>query len=273
MENAFDTPRPVRLVVAIGGGSVTVTAIETGRSTVTVEGPRADEFTVELSGDELRVIEPRQRTGFLGGRDDHRVTVTVPTGSDLATRAGSANLRAEGRFGAVQAKSGSGGVTVAEATGHVVVDSGSGAVACSAAGGDVRIRTGSGTVELGTVGGTCAISTGSGTVRLGRTEQVAVVKTGSGSTEVDHCAGELTCKSGSGAVRVRTGGRGAVRAKTASGTIRVAVPPGTPVWTEISSATGRIRSGLAPVGEPAEGQDHVALRLTTASGDIVLDQA
>jgi hypothetical protein len=50
----------------------------------------------------------------------------------------------------------------------------------------------------------------------------------------------------------------------------VGIPAGTPVWTDISSLTGRIHSTLSGAGQPAEGQDHVEVRATTVSGNVSL---
>jgi hypothetical protein len=52
--------------------------------------------------------------------------------------------------------------------------------------------------------------------------------------------------------------------------VHVGVPTGTPVWTDITTVSGRIHNALEGVGEPAEGADHVELRATTVSGDVVL---
>jgi DUF4097 and DUF4098 domain-containing protein YvlB len=66
--------------------------------------------------------------------------------------------------------------------------------------------------------------------------------------------------------------RGQLAAKNVSGDIRVGIPAGTPVWTDVSSMTGHIRSSLQSAGQPAEGQDYVELRAKTISGDILLEQ-
>ena len=72
------------------------------------------------------------------------------------------------------------------------------------------------------------------------------------------------------------GGKGAKGseggAKGASGDVRVGIPSGLPVWTDLSTVSGSIRSSLEGAGQPAEGQDHVELRAKTVSGDIVLTQ-
>jgi len=48
------------------------------------------------------------------------------------------------------------------------------------------------------------------------------------------------------------------------------VPSGTPVWTDIDTISGDVSSRLDSLGQPAEGQDYVELRLRTVSGDITV---
>ena len=52
--------------------------------------------------------------------------------------------------------------------------------------------------------------------------------------------------------------------------MRIGVPAGVPVWTDISTVSGRIRSDAEGAGQPAEGQHHIEVRAKTVSGDIVL---
>ena len=66
--------------------------------------------------------------------------------------------------------------------------------------------------------------------------------------------------------------RGQLTAKNVSGDIRVGVPAGVPVWTDITSLTGSVRSNLEGAGEPEEGQDFIELRARTVSGDVHLEQ-
>jgi len=270
MQREFDTPEPVELTVELGGGSIVVEATETGTTTVQVDGPRADDFAVEQRGDRIAVIAPRHK-GIFSGRDDHDVRVSVPTDSGLYTRTGSAELRAEGTYSKLRAKTGSGDLEIDTVTGTVVVDAGSGSITCDAVG-DLRIRTGSGSIEIGTVTGRGAVSTGSGDVTLGRTGDVVAIKTGSGDTTVGLSSADFSATAGSGGIRVDRADSGRIRGRTGSGDIAVGVPGGTPVWTDVSSNSGRVRSDLAPVGKPADGQNHVELRLQTGSGDIVLHQ-
>jgi hypothetical protein len=45
-----------------------------------------------------------------------------------------------------------------------------------------------------------------------------------------------------------------------------------PVWTDIATVSGEIRSNLTGAGKPEDGADHVELRAKTVSGDIVLTE-
>lgn len=271
MDKQFDTPEPVSLVAELGSGTLHSEATQTARSTVEITGPRAEEFTVQLAGNRLSVVAPRGR-GLFGGSDHHDVHVVIPTGSDLDTRTGSADTEATGAYGAVRAKTGSGDFEVEVAESSVVVDSGSGAVRCDSVGASLRIRSGSGDIEIGEVKGTVAISTGSGDVVVGRTRGAAGVKTGSGDVSILRAAFDLTLTTGSGNLNIAHAERGSIRGKTGSGDMRIGIPAGTPVWTDLNSQTGRVRSDLPPLGKPAAGQDYVELRLRTGTGDITLTQ-
>jgi DUF4097 and DUF4098 domain-containing protein YvlB len=273
MEQHFDTPRPVSLYVELGKGHLTVEATDTSQATIVVEGQHAEDVIVEHKGDQLAVIGPRQRMGFFGGGEPSLdITVRVPTGSDLVTKTGSADQVAWGSFGNAKVKSGSGDVELDRFTGPVIVDTGSGAVSVAEVGGDLRVKSGSGDVDAGVVQGTVAVSTGSGDITVGTAHGTAQVKSGSGDLTVTIAHGDVSLSSASGDLRVGTMQRGAFTAKNASGDIRVGIPSGIPVWTDVSSLTGRIGSDLEGAGQPGPGEDYIEVRATTVSGDIVLEQ-
>lgn len=269
MQNTFTTPDPVALYVELGAGNLTIEATETDESSVTVTGPRADEFVVELSGRNLAVVAPR---GRLFGTDSHNVRVIVPEASDVSTKTGSADTETTGPLGTVQLKSGSGDIEIDRADGTMVVVSGSGDVRCHETRGPVRIKSGSGDIDLGDVRGRTGISTGSGDVVIGVAHDTTVVKTGSGDLEVKRAEADVNLTTASGDLVVRHAPRGKITAKNVSGDVRIGIPGGTPVWTDVNSVTGAVKSDLQSVGKPADGQDYVELRATTVSGDVHLLQ-
>lgn len=135
---------------------------------------------------------------------------------------------------------------------------------------DTRVKSGSGAVDVRRADRGLSISTGSGGVALGGTRGVTTVKTGSGSLAVTAAHTDLTHTTGSGDLAVGAISAGRLQAKGASGDVRVGVPAGVAVWTDISTASGRIDSSLESSGPPQDGADHVELRVKTASGDVVL---
>lgn len=271
MHQTFDTPEPVELYVELGSGTLTVTARDTDHAEVQVEGPRAEEFTVEHRGRHLVVVPPRSR--FFGiGTDTHDVRVVVPVGSDLATKTGSADTEILGTLGQIRLKNGSGDIEVERTDGPAVIDSGSGAIRLHEAAADVRIKCGSGDVDLGDVRGTTGISTGSGDVVIGVVHERTVVKTGSGDLELKRSESDVTLTTASGELVIGHATRGRITAKNVSGDVRVGIPVGTPVWTDVNSVSGSVASNLASTGKPADGQDYVELRASTVSGDVRLVQ-
>jgi DUF4097 and DUF4098 domain-containing protein YvlB len=269
-EHHFETHRPVSLLVEIGKGSVTIVATDTTESSVEVVGRDADAVHVEQAGDQISVVAPRQRTGFLAGDSRLDVSVTVPTNSDLAVRTGSADITVDGVVATAQVRSGSGDVQVDTLGGPAVVETGSGNVRLGEARAELRIKSGSGDIEIGRTGAAVAVSTGSGDVEIGTSGGPTVVKTGSGDLEVVDAQSDVSLTTGSGDLVIRKTLRGRVTSKGASGDVRVGIVAGVPVWTDISTVSGEIHSNLTGAGRPAEGVDHVEVRAKSVSGDIVL---
>ena len=268
----FETHDPAQLYVELGKGSLHISATDTTESHVEIAGKDAEQVEVRHEGRRISVVAPRQRGGFFGGDTGLDVTITVPLTSELAVKTGSADVTVEGTVGSSEIKSGSGDVRLADLAGASLVETGSGDVSIDVANAELRIKSGSGEVEVRHTEGAVAVSTGSGDVRIGTANGPAAVKTGSGDLKVGEANTDVSMTTGSGDLVVGTAHRGRLTVKGASGDIRVGVPAGVPVWTDISTISGAIRSGLQGAGEPADGADHLELRAKTVSGDIVLDQ-
>lgn len=273
MRKTFNTPEPTSVYVEIGTGRVAVHATETDTTEVEVAGRHADDVTVEQQGDQIVVIGPR-RAGFLPFDNDNdlAVTVTLPLDSELSTKLGSADVRASGRLGAVRIKCGSGDVSLDEVGQDTVVQSGSGDIRLDTARGDLRVKTGSGSTQLGLVTASTVVVSGSGRIVIDSAAGETVAKSGSGDVRIGSTDHHVSMTSGSGDLEVASISRGSVKAKTASGDVAVGVPAGVPVWTDVSTVTGDVSSNLEGAGRPEEGQDHVEIRATSVSGDVVLTQ-
>lgn len=271
-QHQFETPAPVDLFVEIGKGTVDVTATETAGTEVQITGRDADQATVRQDGRQISVIGPK-RGGLFGGDSRLDVRITLPTGSSAVVRTGSADISVQGTLAGTQLKSGSGDVRFDTATGPLLVETGSGDIRIEAAREALKIKSGSGDIVIGELDAVTAISTGSGDVRVLTSNGQTVVKTGSGDLEVGDSTRDVSLTTGSGDLVVNRAHRGKVNAKGASGDVRIGVPAGVPVWTDISTVTGAIRSSLAGAGQPEDGADHLEVRARTVSGDVVLTEA
>ena len=99
-----------------------------------------------------------------------------------------------------------------------------------------------------------------------------MVKTGSGDLRVVDAADDVSLSTGSGDLRIDSGRQGRFTVKGASGDVQIGIPAGIPVWTDINTVSGQIRSDLEGAGEPTAGADHIEVRAKTVSGDVVLTQ-
>ena len=268
----FASPDPAQLYVEIGKGRVRVSAADTTESEVEVAGRDCELVEVQQVGGQISIVTPRQRVGFFGGDSRIEVTVTVPLMSELAIKTGSADVTVDGTVGTTEIKSGSGDVRLADLAGPALVETGSGGVSIDVANAELRIKSGSGDVSLRHAEGAVAVSTGSGDVVLGTANGPAAVKTGSGDLKIDVANTDVSMTTGSGDLLVGAARRGRFTVKGASGDVHIGIPAGVPVWTDISTISGSIRSSLDGAGEPEQGADHIELRAKTVSGDVVLNQ-
>lgn len=275
MQKTFDTPAPIDLYVELGSGDLDLRCDEVAQTTVDILGRNAEDVVVEQRGEQIVVLAPSKKMGFmvgLGSSDQLRVSVSLPHGSRLTTKLGSADVTASGRLGDTRVRTGSGDVRLDEVDGDAQLETGSGDVEIAAVHGELRIKSGSGSIEIEHLGDAAEISTGSGNVEIGRSSQAVQLKSGSGDLRVREAGEDVALSTASGDLVVDTMRRGQLAAKNVSGDIRVGIPAGVPVWTDISSVTGSVHSNLQGAGQPAEGQDYVELRAKTVSGDVLLQQ-
>jgi DUF4097 and DUF4098 domain-containing protein YvlB len=247
-----------------------VRAGECTQSTVEVTGKDADTVTVDQHGDEIVVIA--RQNGFFGSSPHLSVRVSVPTDSRLSTKLGSADVRVEGRVGETTVRTGSGDVEIDAVSADARIQTGSGDVRVGEVDGSLQVKCGSGDVSLDRAGSGTEISTGSGDVLVVSASQELVARSGSGNLRVREALEDVVLSTASGDLVVERIGRGRLSAKNVSGDISVGVPGGTPVWTDVSTMTGTVRSNLVGAGQPLPDQDFVELRATTVSGDVTLEQ-
>jgi DUF4097 and DUF4098 domain-containing protein YvlB len=272
MNRQFEAQQPIDLVVEIGKGRVRISAADTTEATVDVEGQEADEVAISFESNTLRVIGPKHAGGFFSKESHLDVQITVPTDSRAMVKTGSADIAVDGQLGDTRLKTGSGDVTCDTFSGAASIDTGSGDVAIAEAHAELQVKSGSGDISVGSCVRELNISTGSGDVEVGTANGRTVVKTGSGDLKVVTANADVSLSTGSGDLTIGTARRGKVSAKGASSDVQIGIPAGTPVWADINTVTGRVRSEIESVGAPKEGQDHIELQARTVSGDILLTQ-
>lgn len=269
----FPTAGPVELTVELGKGHLTIDTTESNHAHVEINGRDADRVRVEQRGDRLAILDHNARSAFNFTHPGFEVHVVVPAASGLALKTGSAEVTVAGTVGAAVVRTGSGRVSIDHIDGAADVTTGSGAVTLGTVRQALRVKSGSGHVSVGTALHSVVASSGSGNVAVTTAHGPVSLKSGSGDLRIAKAEDDLNLITASGDLEVGSVRRGRVVSKGASGDIRIGVPAGTPVWTDIFTGSGRIRSGLRSVGQPQGGQDHVELRARTGSGDVTLVEA
>jgi len=213
----FDTPTTVTAVVDIPAGHVTFIAADRSDTTVDVrplhaskgrDVRAAEQTAVAFADGVLRVTGEVSNRAF-GSSGSVEVTVQLPTGSRVETRAASAQLRGVGRLGDVVVESAHGDVKLDEAT-------------------SVRLATQAGDISVGRLTGPGELRTAKGNLTVDEASRGALVlDTQMGDVTVGVAAGvAASLDAGTALGRVRnaltsTGGALAleIRATTALGDI------------------------------------------------------
>ena len=243
-EYLFETHSPVNLVVEISKGNVHVRCTDTTESTVVVEGKHAEDVMRRAA----RRLDHRRRArrGRIFGDN------APPRRGDRARRQQPGRPHRQRRRPASRA----GPATASCAAAPATAPSTPSRATCSSrpaparsgstrSAATSRIKSGSGDVELGQAAGTSSISTGSGDVtvetargndgRQDRLRRPQHRRHGRRHVVQHRQRGRLD--------RARTP-RPASRVKGASGDVSIGVTAGVPVWTDITTVSGTIRSDL-----------------------------
>ena len=238
----FQASGPVRIVVHQGIGPVELVAAAVEGVDVRIDGPDADDYSVDFTADTLTIQAPpvvakvfRKAGAAISGGT--AVSIAAPVGSQLDIEVGSGAVDIRGEFGPGAVHTGAGNLDIEQVSA------------------DMRVETGAGNVTLSTV------------------SAKARVHLGAGNTRVSELSGDLTVATGAGNLHVARAVRGSLAFESAAGSATIGVPAGTPTWTKLSTLMGHVNSSLPPVGEPPEGADHLELHIQTVTGNITLQPA
>ncbi len=260
----FACSEPIDANVSIAAGTVSVTTAPTDVVTVQIHKGRAgsqagdDDYdqlstdvTVDYSDRHLVVTElPKHNLGWRS--KGLHVTITMPAGSRSGVQAASAEITCRGEYGAVDIRT---------ASGRVDVDT---------VRGPAEISTMSGSVQLNEAA-QVTVQTASGRISVRHASGDAVARTASGNIMIGAADGSVTAKTASGQIGVLSMTRGRADLNSVSGDIEVRVVPGTGVFLDLASVTGRVTSDLAESDTGGSADLHLQCR--TVSGALHVARA
>ena len=257
MQQTYDTPGDVTVVLQIAHGDIAINATDTARTSIEISGydktmpPR---ISCEPVGEGHRVtIEHRTKRGwgFSFGRGPS-FELTVPVGTRIDGTSGSAELEIRGALGSLAFRTGSGDVAFDQITGDVQIACASGDVSGRTVGGHFSFKGASGDLDIGSIGGG------------------ALVRNASGDVMVQRLDGPSTITVGSGDIELRDVGAGSVNVRAVSGDVGIGVREGMGVWMDVSSTSGDVHSGLEPAerGDASDDEPQLELTVITVSGDV-----
>ncbi|AGL18593.1 DUF4097 family beta strand repeat-containing protein [Actinoplanes sp. N902-109] len=251
----FDRSTPVTVSLRVQRGIAEVVAEDRATVRVEISPPEAAErFTVALEGDTLVVHGP-EGIGSAWRTPRADVRVRVPADSILAVKSAAADLRLLGRYALAQITGSSADVHLDHVTG------------------DASVKSASGDLTVRHVGGTLRISTSSGEIGVGDVTGDVIADTSSGDLTVQRAGGSLQASTASGDLEIGALSQGQASLKSSSGDITVGVTPGTGVWLDLETSSGKTLSDLT-MGTPAPADGPaLALKVRTASGDIDIHRA
>lgn len=270
----FRTPRPLVLDVRLPRGDVEVETVDGDETTVSLEGrgeraaKQIEQTTIRLDerGDHDELLVDAEVDDFafsakhirfrlsLDRHEALTVRVRAPHGVTLKAATGSADLRADGRYSAVETRTASGDVALGDVER------------------DARIQVASGDVKVDRVGGAFTAKTAAGDVSVGPVGGDAEVKTAAGDVHLGEVGGNVSVQSASGDLRVGSVAKGSVELKSVSGDMVVGIRRGSRVWMDVKTVTGDAHSELDAGGEDEDGP-LVELKATAMSGDIKIVRA
>lgn len=280
----FATPEPVALHVDVSGASLTLRATATDETVVEVrphnparqgDVDAAARVTVDHTPGRVTVRSPRTGIGrlrsLLGGGDRVDVQVTLPEGSALDVR-GWGEVSATGALGVVDVDSGMGDI-VLDRVERATVRTAMGDVRVERVTGAADLRTSTGTVSVRAAGGDVAARTSAGDVSVGTVRGRVRAATTAGDVRIESAGTDVTASASAGDVRIQRVEGGVVAVDSSYGRVDIGVAEGVAAWLDVEARHGAVRSELADLQAPAEGDPTVELRVRAGYGDIVLHRA
>src|SRR5262249_53908778 len=147
----------------------------------------------------------------------------------------------------------------------------SGSVEATAIAGPAMLNTVSGRIEVGDAAESVTAKTASGRVGLGRVRGDINVGTVSGRIDIGTAEASVAAQSATGRGQTDRLIRGSTGPATVSGAVEANVAPGSGIYLDLASISGRVTSDLEPAQH--EGDVDLSLKCRSASGSIKIGRA
>jgi hypothetical protein len=247
IEQTFEVGEAPRLVIAIGAGSIEVSAGPVGVIDLSLDGGRDREFEIVHGGDSVEVRRPGDAR--LSRSGSTRVRAHVPPGTTAWLTGASARIEATVPLGDAVIETASGDVNLREVE-------------------NAKIKSASGDLAIKSVSGAASLRTASGDVRIGEILDRLEVTTASGSVDVGVVGGDVVSSASSGDLAIRRYEGSDLELKSVSGDIRVGLPAGTKLSLDARSLSGSISLPERQTQPSPSERQSVRARIRTVSGDI-----
>ncbi len=248
LEKSFQVKPGGTLQVSVDDGSIIVFTSKKDEVTVHVRGSRDNNFTMDVRGNTVRVIDHG------GWNNDSPIELTVPVqfNLDLDAHAGDITVR-DDIEGNVEIRTGGGDVSLAAVTGPVNASTSGGDINAGNLNGKGRLTTSGGTVEVRS-GSDLELRTSGGDIIVGSITKSLVARTSGGEINLGDVSGDISVSTSGGDIAM-TNGKGELSLATSGGDIR------------IQSATGQVRASTSG-GDIASGRIEGSIDGRTAGGEI-----
>ena len=230
---------------------------------------------IKHDGQRLTIRAPallRPKPFFFFGRSPRiDYTLAVPRNCRASITSWSGRAEVENISGPLELIGRSGRVSAREIAGDVTVDKSSGHSQLEGIGGTVTVESKSGGVRVHRCRKTCTVKSRSGSVQVEDVQGDVDVDTRSGTAAVSDAGGAVKITARSGSIRYEGGVHGPIDIEVWSGSVRVAVEPGSVFFIDAESTHGSVRSEMPMRSESTEPPPGApTMRLRTRAGSILI---
>lgn len=274
---SYPTAGPITAAIDVQWGDIRVVARDAGATVVDVtptdpsnekDRRAAEATTVTCADGRLRVLGPKNRTGFVNKKyGSVQVSVALARRSELDAVSGLGVVSVEGELGGCRVKTAAGDIRVQQvASAHL--RTGMGFVVARAIAGEAYCSTGTGAVHIDRVGGRAEVRNANGDTQIGDSAGPLRVKSANGSVSVDRARSDVVATTANGDLRIGSAERGHVRLKTSTGRIEIGIATGTAALLDLSTSFGSVRNELDATDRPASDERTLDIVAQTSAGDI-----